>query len=148
MRYEWMTKSLLSSCPHSWDEDWWILSLRIFGILSSSLLLFLQRFGRYVHQPFSGVYRTWESSRNFELRPLLNVVRSSVKVTEFDKHLKKAGGHSGRNIVEITIKMKTIVQKLLMIKKTYYLVDFTVPANIFLNVKKMWKTGKKKSEPS
>ena len=45
-----------------------------------------------------------------------DVVRSSVKVPEFDKHLKKAGGHIGRNVVEITIKMKTIVQNLLMIK--------------------------------
>ena len=32
------------------------------------------------------------------------VVRSSVKVPEFDKHLKKAGGHIGRNVVEITKK--------------------------------------------
>ena len=39
-----------------------------------------------------------------------DVVQSSVKVPEFDKHLKKAGG----NVVEIT--MKTIVQKSLMIK--------------------------------
>ena len=31
-----------------------------------------------------------------------DVVRSSVKVPEFDKHLKKAGGHIGRNVVEIT----------------------------------------------
>ena len=38
-----------------------------------------------------------------------DVVRSSVKVFEFDKHLKKAGGHVSRNVVEITIKMKTIV---------------------------------------
>ena len=45
-----------------------------------------------------------------------DVVRSSVKVPEFNKHLKKAGRHIGRNIVEITIKMKTIVWKLLMIK--------------------------------
>ena len=44
------------------------------------------------------------------------VVRSSVKVPEFDKHLKKAGGHIGRNVVEITIKMKTFVRKPLMIK--------------------------------
>ena len=29
----------------------------------------------------------------------------------FEKHLKKAGGHIGRNVVEITIKMKTIVRK-------------------------------------
>ena len=95
------------------------LSLRVFGLLSSSLLLFPQRFGRYVLRPSSGVCRTREPSRNFELRPLLkprgspvsikDVVRSSVKVPEFDKHLKKAGGHIGRNVVEITIKMKTIV---------------------------------------
>ena len=45
------------------------------------------------------------------------VVRSSVKVPEFDKHLKKAGGYIGRNVVEITIKMK-IVRKPFMIKIT------------------------------
>ena len=32
------------------------------------------------------------------------------------EYLKKTGGHIDRNIVEITIKMKTIVRKLLMIK--------------------------------
>ena len=46
------------------------------------------------------------------------VVRSSVTVPEFDKHLKKAGGHIDRNVVEITIKMKTIVRKTLMKKST------------------------------
>ena len=45
-----------------------------------------------------------------------DVVRSSMKVPELDKHLKKAEGHIGRNVVEITIKMKTIVQKSIMIK--------------------------------
>ena len=45
-----------------------------------------------------------------------DVVRCSVKVPEFDKHLKKAGGHIVRNVVEITIKMKTIVRKPIMIK--------------------------------
>ena len=45
-----------------------------------------------------------------------DVVRSSVKLPEFDKHLKKAGGHISQNVVEITIKMKTIVRKTLMIK--------------------------------
>ena len=43
------------------------------------------------------------------------LVRSSVKVPEFNKHLK-AGGHIGQNVVEITIKMKIIVRKTLMIK--------------------------------
>ena len=45
-----------------------------------------------------------------------DVVQSSVKVPKFDKHLKKAGGHIGRNVVEITVKMKTIVRKPLTIK--------------------------------
>ena len=45
-----------------------------------------------------------------------DVVRNSVKVPKFDKHLKKAGGHIVRNVMEITIKMKTIVRKPLMIK--------------------------------
>ena len=35
---------------------------------------------------------------------------------EFDKYLKKAGEDIGENIGEITIKMKTIVRKPLMIK--------------------------------
>ena len=70
------------------------LSLRVFGQLFSSLLLFPQRFGRYVVRPSSGV----------------------CQVPEFDKHLKKAGGHIDRNVVEITIKMKTIVRIPLMTK--------------------------------
>ena len=45
-----------------------------------------------------------------------DVVRSYVKFPEFNKHLMKAGGHIGRNVVEIAIKMKTIVRKPLMIK--------------------------------
>ena len=44
-----------------------------------------------------------------------DVVRCSVYVPEFDKHLKEAGGYIGRNVVEITIKMKTIIRKPLMI---------------------------------
>ena len=38
------------------------------------------------------------------------------KVPEFYKHLKKAGGYIGRNVMEITIKIKTLVRKPLMIK--------------------------------
>ena len=45
-----------------------------------------------------------------------DIVRSSVTVPEFDKHLKKAWGHIGRNVAEITIKMKTIVWKPLILK--------------------------------
>ena len=53
------------SCQNFGDEAWWFLSLRVFGLLSSSLSLFPQRFGRYVLRPSLGVFRTWEPSRNF-----------------------------------------------------------------------------------
>ena len=42
-----------------------------------------------------------------------------VDSIKFEKNLKKAWGHFGRNVVEITIKMKTIVRKPLMIKMNY-----------------------------
>ena len=62
--------------------------------------------------------RLWltESKQATPVDSIKDVVRSSVKVPEFDKHLRKAGGHIGRNVVEIAIKMKTIVRKPLMIK--------------------------------
>ena len=44
-----------------------------------------------------------------------DVVRSSVMVPEFDKNLK-AGRHMDRNVVEITVKLKTTVRKPLMVK--------------------------------
>ena len=52
------------------------------------------------------------------MNSIKEVVRSSVKVPEFDKHLKKAGGYIGRDVVEITIKMKTRVRKMLIILNT------------------------------
>ena len=79
-----------------------------------------------------------------------DVVQSSMKVPEFDKHLKKARGHIGQN-VEITIKMKTIVRKPLMIKQETD-VDFHLsikttlvprawhPANRKLQTTKYWST--------
>ena len=62
--------------------------------------------------------RLWltESEQMTPVVSIKDVARSSVKVPEFDKHLKKAGGHIGWNVVEITIKMKTIVRKTLMLK--------------------------------
>ena len=57
-----------------------------------------------------------ESEQATPVDLIKDVVRSSGKVPEFDKHLKKAGGHISRNVVEITIKMKTIVRKPFMIK--------------------------------
>ena len=57
-----------------------------------------------------------ESEQATPVVSIKDVVRSSMEVPEFDKHLKKAGGYIGQNVGEITIKMKTIVQKLLTIK--------------------------------
>ena len=54
-----------------------------------------------------------ESEQATPMDSIKDVVQSSMKVP--DKHLKEAGGHIGRNVVEITIKMKTIVRKPLMI---------------------------------
>ena len=56
------------------------LSLRVFGLLSSSLLLFPQHFVRYVLRPSSGVYQTREPTQNFKLRPLLNPRGSPVLI--------------------------------------------------------------------
>ena len=50
-----------------------------------------------------------ESGQVIPVDSIKDVIRISEKVPEFDKHLKKAGGHIGRKLVEITIKMKTIV---------------------------------------
>ena len=99
------------------------LSLRFFGLSSSSLLLFSQRFGRYVLRPSSGVCRTREPSRNFELRTLLKP-RGSPVLIPFAMTGYKCVKYScilltcseDWNVVEITIKMKTIVRKTLMTK--------------------------------
>ena len=50
-----------------------------------------------------------ESEQVTLMDSIKDIVRSSMKVPKFDKHLKKAGGHIVRNIMEITIKIKTIV---------------------------------------
>ena len=50
-----------------------------------------------------------ESEEATPVDSIKDVIRSSEKVPEFDKHLKKAGRHIGRNAFEITKKMKQIV---------------------------------------
>ena len=57
-----------------------------------------------------------ESEQATPVDSIKDVVRSSMKGPEFDKHLKKAGEHIGRNVEEISIKEKKIVRKPLMIK--------------------------------
>ena len=59
-----------------------------------------------------------ESEQVTPVDSMKDVDRSSVRVSEFDKHQKKTGGHIDRNVVEITIMMNTIVRKPLMIKST------------------------------
>ena len=122
------------------------LSFRVFKLLSSSLLLYSKCFSWCVLQPSSGIsYQTWEPTQNFKWHPLFNpwgaaysdsINHNWVQVLSIPvlilacsqdwtcnfqkkvnkKHLKKAGRPIGWNIGNITIKMKTIVQKPLMIK--------------------------------
>ena len=61
-----------------------------------------------------------ESEQVTPVDSIKDVVRSYVKISEFDKHLplSRCWGAVAyrRNVVEITIKMKTIIWKPLMIK--------------------------------
>ena len=68
------------NCQIFLDEAWWFLSSRVFELLSSSLLLFPQRFGWYVLRPSSGVCWTREPTWNSELRSLLNPWGSLVLI--------------------------------------------------------------------
>ena len=125
-----------------WYEAWWFLSLGVFRLLSSSLFpqissrthsvivigvgfLSLQVQSWLQVSNNTGILNTctrlWltESEQATPVDSIKDIVQSSMKVSEFYKHLKKARGHIGRNIVEIIIKMKTIVQKPLMIKTLY-----------------------------
>ena len=68
--------SLWYDTTWDWTQDMLLrefLSLRVFRLLSSSLLLFPQCFGRYVLQSSSGVCQTQETTWKFELRTLLNL---------------------------------------------------------------------------
>ena len=56
-------------CLNFWDEAGWFSSFRFFRLLSSSLLLYSQRFSWYVRSS-SGVCRTQKPTQNFEPHPL------------------------------------------------------------------------------
>ena len=71
-------------------------------------------FGFMAYQPLVIMWLT-ESEQTTPVDLIKDVVGCSMKVPEFDNHLKTAGVHIDRN-VKITIKMKTIVRKPLMIK--------------------------------
>ena len=65
--------NVTSICLNFWDEVWWFLLLRLFGLLSSFSLLYSQNFDRYVLQPSSNVsYQTREPTQNLELNPFFN----------------------------------------------------------------------------
>ena len=92
-----------------------IYSLAFFRCLSNSGTFTELRTTSFIETTGVACWLT-ESEQATPVDSLKDVGRSSVKVPEFDKHLKKAGGYIGRNIMEITIKMKTMVRKPLMIK--------------------------------
>ena len=102
---------------HLFTLWYFFLSLRVFGlqVLSIQVQSWLQVSNN------TGILNTctwlWltESEQPTTVVSIKDEVRNSVKVPEFDKHLKKTGGHISGNVVEITIKMKTIVRKPLMI---------------------------------
>ena len=130
------------SCLNFWDEACWFLSLRVFGLLSSSLLLFPQRFGRYVLRPSSGVCRTREPSRNFELRPLLNpqgspvLIPLAIKNREDCWRLEKACCHlnssekpSANAAVKNTQKIRIIIIIIIIII-TFPLADIDLDGHV------------------
>ena len=67
-------------CLNFWDEAWWFLSLRVFGLLSSSLLLFPQCFGRYVLRPSSGFCRQKSENPCFQKNITFILISKYVSV--------------------------------------------------------------------
>ena len=140
-------KRYVLGCLNFWDEACWFLSLRVFGQLSSPLLLFPQRFGRYSASNNTGILTTYtrlwltESEQATPVVSIKEVFRSSVKVPEFDKHLKKAGGHIGLNVVEIIITIKTIVRYVFFFfnEEIHYLLRSITPEIIHKRHFSAWK---------
>ena len=92
---------------------------------------------------------TLHGTSNYVIYLTLMIKIIKIRLRNFDnKHLKKAGGHFGRNVVEITIKMKTIVRKLLMIKiinlhlrnldKDFHLRIRWFAFNVLRHIKSIW----------
>ena len=95
-----------------------LLLCMIFDLWSYSDLFFTNILIIGSHIVFISIFgQITESELVTPVDSIKDVVRSFLKVAEFDKHLKKAGEHIGRIVVELTVKMKTIVRKPLMIKK-------------------------------
>ena len=98
---------------------------------------------------FNTCIRLWltESEQATPVDYIKDVVRSSVLAPEFDKkHLKKTGGHIGRNVGNITIKIKTIDRKpwLMKIFMVYWLMFWL--NNIIYNEIKRNKINDKSDE--
>ena len=97
-------------------------SVTVIGVASKETIIWrLQVQSRLQASNNTGILNTctrlWlmESEQVTPVDSIMDVVRSSVEVLEFNKHQKKAGGHIVPNVVEITIKIKTIVRKSLII---------------------------------
>ena len=108
-----MSSGLLQDTCHNGYRRWFPKLLRR---QSSGGCRFNPHYRQVTIQEYLTLVMSNESEQVTPVDSIKNIVQSSVKVPEFDKHLKKAGGYIGPNVVEITIKMKTIVRKPLMIK--------------------------------
>ena len=89
------------------------LSLRVFRLLSSSLLLFPQRFARYVLRPSSGVCRTSNYVLYWFNKGCSSKLREGSRVWQTPEEGRRT--YRSKRCGN-TIKMKTIVRKPLMIK--------------------------------
>ena len=89
------------------DNSEWIFGTYKLNVLTWLELLLLRLiFYLCSYSDFLFLNQLWlwltESEQATPVDSIKDVVRSSVKVPEFDKHLKKAGGHIGQNVLEIT----------------------------------------------
>ena len=77
----WNQKAILSLqllCPCIHQHKMAIFIIRLFGLLSSSLLY--SHFSWYVLQPSSSIYQTWAPTRNFGPPPLFKQQGSLVLI--------------------------------------------------------------------
>ena len=102
-RFRWYVLQPSSDvcCLNFWDEVWWFLSLRVFGLLSSSLLLFPQRLCWYILRPYSGVFclNFWDKAYWFLSLRVFGLLSSSLLIysQRFDQCvLQPSSGVSNR----------------------------------------------------
>ena len=135
--FYWLDKQD-SSCLNFQDEAWWFFIIKGLRTIVFIFIVISTMFWTICPPAFfrcllnsgtitelrtmsfieSTCIQLWlmKSEQATSMDSIKDIVQSSMKVPEFDKHLKKAGGRIGQNVVELTMKMKTMVQKPSMIK--------------------------------